>query len=118
MSQLLYVATTEDGNDLPEEFLSSLKLEICKVGKMSSKEVSLLCLNNPSELALATKDLDMSNHDNWSRLKVILVPYEGPIRGYSIARLLENFKCIVNDGETEGRNSFEILRELIEADEE
>ena len=69
----------------------------------------LACVNDSAELAALLEHTDFYDRRNWPMLKILLIPDEGEICGYTPLRFVENFKKQAKPGKL----SYELFCEIL-----
>ena len=104
---MIYVVFDALGKEPTEEYLNDLERRICEVDGVS--DITLACLNNWEDAVRELGPLDMNNHKNWGKLKIVMIPESGKIQGYMPRRLLEEFKS----ANAVGKSSYEVFKDII-----
>lgn len=105
---MIYVVFDELGREPTEEYMADLGRKIREVDLVQGDMVTV-CLNNSAIAAVELAALDMNDPKNWGRLKIVMIPREGEIKGYFPRRFLEEFKTL-SDAK---RTSYEVFSEIL-----
>ncbi|MFV0485460.1 MAG: hypothetical protein ACK5MU_04540 [Candidatus Saccharimonadales bacterium] len=104
---MIYIVFDELGKRPTEEYMRELEAKVATVDGVD--KVDMACVNDSMDAAQLLASLDMNNPDNWGKLKIVMLPESGEIKGYLPRRLLEDFKASAEAG----KSSYEVFRKII-----
>lgn len=90
--------------------MQGLERRICQEDEV--KDITLVCLNNSLDAARELAGLDMNDRSNWGRLKIVMIPNEGAIKGYLPRSLFEDFKSL----SSADKSSYAVFDQMLSGD--
>ena len=107
---MIYIVFDELGRRPTEDYMLELEEKIRAVDGVS--RIDMACINDSVEAAEMLSKINMNDPKNWGKVKIVMIPMMGEIKGYLPRSLLEEFKTSA----AAGRSSYDVFKEILDDD--